>query len=408
MNSTLTLYRLLICHSVVCLFSAFSAYATHIVGADLYYAHISGNKYKITVALYGDCGSVSGAFATLMYSQPQVCIMNGLTSVVTLGLVLDTSASNIEITRLCPGDSSNCTNPASIIPGIKKFVYSAYYTLPTVSSKWRFIYTGINGSGSSAGRSPAITNIDVGGGVDLIQLIDTLNNSVHNNTSALLTSSQQTFFCVLQHDVYQPAAFDPDEDSLTFSLIPAVNSAVGCSGTGTPATYLGAAWPGGTPTTASTPIQTVSPDSFSLNTATGDLFFHPFYQRSVVVYNIREFRNDTLIGTTQREMTVLVIDCDSTFPCLKLGPVIALGTSVAAGAVRAELYPNPSNSELTIKIPHASFTSFALYDGVGRVLLQQPLHSDITTVDVSSLSPGLYYVMLKGASGSEAHKFIKM
>ena len=56
------------------------SYASHIVGADMYYTHIAGFSYWVTVILYGDCGPSSiGAFGSLPTSTPQVCVYNGAT-----------------------------------------------------------------------------------------------------------------------------------------------------------------------------------------------------------------------------------------------------------------------------------------------------------------------------------------
>ena len=35
--------------------------ASHIVGADLAYTHVTGSTYKVTLSLYGDCGPMSAA-----------------------------------------------------------------------------------------------------------------------------------------------------------------------------------------------------------------------------------------------------------------------------------------------------------------------------------------------------------
>ena len=33
-----------------------TACATHIIGGEMYYDHLGGNQYKVTLALYRDCG----------------------------------------------------------------------------------------------------------------------------------------------------------------------------------------------------------------------------------------------------------------------------------------------------------------------------------------------------------------
>lgn len=380
------------------------ARASHIVGADLYYTHVSGNTYKITVVLYGDCGPASaGAFSALPSATPSVCVYDGTSMMATVMLTPDVSGSNIEITPLCPGDTSQCTNPSSIVPGVKKFKYDGNYTLPYTSSLWRFVYQGYNAASGSAGRAAAITNIP-SAGATMIQLIDTLNNTTYNNSSPALTVSQQTFFCNAQHDNYTPGIVDPEGDSVVVSLVSAINGSgsSGCSSSGGSVSYTGSAWPG-TPVSAIEPLQVLT-DSFSVDNSSGKLLFHPnALQRAVVVYNIREFRAGTLVGTSQREMTVLVLDCASTFPCM-------LTAATGNGYIpenKTGVYPNPANDILHINT-HTASGVLSVANAMGQVLLSSYVISQNSTLDVSKLPPGVYCITVAGPDTTEFHKFVKM
>src|SRR5690349_14860774 len=56
------------------------AAANHLFGGELFYTYVSGNTYKITMVLYGDCGSsAGGAFQGLPTAQPEVEVYNGAT-----------------------------------------------------------------------------------------------------------------------------------------------------------------------------------------------------------------------------------------------------------------------------------------------------------------------------------------
>ncbi len=400
---------LLCCLLLSCSF--INSYASHLVGADLRYTHVSGNTYKIIMAFYGDCGPMSAvAFASLPITTPQICIYSHDTLITNFTLTIDTPTSGVEITPLCGGDSSQCTNPASIRPGVKKFVYSATYTFPYASSAWRLIYGGNNPASPAApGRAAAITNLTAPAST-LMQLTDSLNNMVADNSSPDLTVTQQTFFCVNQHDVYNPMAVDPEGDSLSINLYPADNATGSCTPGGAIAYTGAAAWPGGSPLSATTPLQVAAADSFSMNTHTGDMFFHPAYQRSVVVYNIREFRAGTLVGTSQREMTVLVVSCDTLFPCMYVAasPVSHVGVAAAPGAGGLKIYPNPAGSELNIDMPTGAYSSFTISNSIGSALLQQPIATSQTKISINALAPGMYYITLKGSQGTTVQKFTKM
>ncbi len=306
----------------------FSSYASHIVGAQLTYKWVSCNTYTVEVDLYGDCGSASvGSFNTLPISHPQVCVYDGGTLMAGLTLNLNITPSpscGVEVTPVCPDSLAytQCTNTAYSLPGIKKFVYVGTCTLPHASSHWRFIYTGYNGGmGASpapctgtfgapamSGRACAITNISTGAscGTTEIQLIDTLNNSPTNtrgnNSSPILTVEPVPYFCAFYENCYNPGAVDlydvgpgePSGDSLLFRLIPSTDGTATCGSIGGPSVYVGT-YCGATAASGSHPlsVEDCTPASFSFDSSTGQLCFKPLTQRSVVVYNIEEYRNDT-------------------------------------------------------------------------------------------------------------------
>ncbi len=277
-------------------------YASHIVGMDLIYTYVSGNTYTITLIAYGDCGPASAAaFSTLPTCYPKICIQDDNRFGDTLDLQIQAPDSGVEITPVCPADkdSTQCTNISYAIPGIKKFVYSAQYTLPYASATWSFTFTGAMGSGNIAGRAAAITNITPG---SAIQISDTLNNLVNHNSSAVMTTDPVPFFCNNNSDGYNPAAVDPDGDSLSFSLITGISGVADCSGTFSPVTYL-------PPFSGAAPLSVV-PGSFTFDKNSGQISFVPnVLQRALVVYNVDEFRHGAFVGSCQREMTFLVITC---------------------------------------------------------------------------------------------------
>jgi gliding motility-associated-like protein len=293
------------------------SYASHIVGAELRYTWVPsacGNTYLITVYLYGDCGPASSsAFSTLPMSQPQVCIYNGAstTATATLNLPVLAPSAGLEVTPVCPDSIAydQCSIPTSLLPGIKKFVYQTLFTFPGKSSNWRLVYDGNNPGGSGSGRAAAITNLGSG---TIMQLIDTLNNNFENtrgnNSSPVLSVEPTPYFCkdLLLTSCYNPGAVDvndtnyilePSGDSLAFSLIDATNGTSVCGSVGGSAGYVGVEYPGGPVVSGAWPLTVVSfsPASFNFDPNTGQLCFIPLGpQRSVVVYNIAEYRNDTI------------------------------------------------------------------------------------------------------------------
>ncbi len=353
------------------IFSAFlmlisaQSYASHIVAAELRYKWVSGLTYEITVYLYGDCGPASsGSFSTLPTSTPQVCVYDGPTLQTGAGFPVNCPIQvptvGAEVTPVCPDSLgfTQCTSTSYTLPGIKKFVYKGTVTLPRTSANWRFVYGGFNGGGAASGRAAAITNL-FSPGSTIMQLIDTLNNSVTNtrgnNSSPVLTVEPVPFFCYPGLNCFNPGAVDlfdvspsqPAGDSLVFSLIAATNNTGGggCPAPGGPISYISTFCPPTTPASGQFPLSVVdcTPASWSFDQLTGQLCFSPIgAQRSTVVYNVREFRDDTismspmvvnhvLVGTLQREMTFLVRPCTLTYPTSKIDSFTGPGDTTAGG-----------------------------------------------------------------------------
>ena len=308
--------------AVILLFAGQRSSASHVVGMDFNYKWDSGNTYTITLIAYGNCSSIDspgGAYVTLPYSVPKVCIYNGLVNVGSINLHIISLDSAKEITPVCPSDSLNtqCHSASSPYPGIREYIYQGTYTFPSESAVWRLVYDGYMGAGAGAGRAASVTNILSG---SVIELVDTLNNTIdnHHNSSPILTVVPTPFFCLDGTDNYNPGAVDPDADSLSFFLVPGRNgtSSATCSEGGL-VSYIA-------PYTSLLPLAT---SSFAFNQATGQIAFVPnALQRGLVVYSIEEFRHDTLIGTSQREMTFTVITCTNTAPTASIDSMTGDGT----------------------------------------------------------------------------------
>ncbi len=405
MKRALPLYFRSIVLAVALLFGAGSSFASHIVGGDIYYTHITGLTYRITVVLYGDCGPASaGAFATLdaPTAAPRICIYDGTTLLpgMPISIPFDTVASTahgVEITPICEDSLilSQCLDPTNPIPGIKKFVYQGNYTLPHTSSDWRFIFNANYGP-SSAGRAAAITNL---AGVGSMQLTATLNNTIYDNSSPNLTVVPTPFFCLNSPICYTPGAIDAEGDSLRFNLVPATYTGAGACGIGSPATYTGTAWPG-TPVSATTPLRCVA-GSFNFNPVSGQVCFDPnFLQRSIVVYTVSEYRGGTLVGTMQREMTFLVRTCLTQAPSADTG--FASGVAVAdgpkdfhvcgdEGAFAITMYPRPDDTSY-----HIICTATGLPAGITFNVVGNGTNAPVCTFsgDASTMTPGVYTFFL--------------
>lgn len=281
--------------------------ASHISSAILTYAHVSGNTYKVTLQLYGNCGTASHAcFTTLSTAVPQICLFNGSTYETSFNLTIDSPKAGIFATQICPGDVTQCTDPASTIPGQVLFVYSGNITLPDTSSCWQFVFDGSLGASCAAGRAAAITNI---AGGSSIQLVDTLNNTIGYNSSPIFANAIATSYLINTDNSYYPEAMDPDHDSLVFSLDTLYDGASTCVIGGT-VTYPA-------PYSPTYPLACAI-GSFTFSSTTGDMLFYPnAVQRSVASYNVQEYRGGVKVGTSTHEVLFTVTTTDS--PAIYVG-----------------------------------------------------------------------------------------
>jgi gliding motility-associated-like protein len=352
--------------TILLLLSCFGAQANHLVGMDLFYTWVSGNTYRITLIAYADCGSASttSAFAALPTNTPEIYIYNGNSYISTINLSIQPPSGGVEITPVCPADISNtqCTNPSFTIPGIKKFVYAANYTVSGPSPVWRFLFTGQLG-GSIAGRAVSITNIS-STPLTYTQLVDTLNNVPAPNSNPVLTNVPTPFFCLSSDNNYNPGAVDPNADNLEFALVPGANG----SATSAPGGSVGyiAPYSGTNPLAVST---------MSFDPLTGQISFNPSaLQRSLVVYNIREFRAGVFVGSCQREMTFLVQTCTNPPPVGSLtsatGGTLTDATHFRAcqnsGPFSMHIYPTASSPGYNITVSAAGLPTGLSFTTTGN------------------------------------------
>jgi gliding motility-associated-like protein len=353
------------------------AAASHFYGADFYYTWVSGNTYKITLAVYGDCAGA--AFSTLNGATPYVEIRNGSSLVGTITLAQ--AGNGVEVTPVCPAQASNtrCSSPTSSIPGITRYIYSANYTLGTTSANWVFRFNGNHSTTTSAGRSNSISNIAIG---STTVLEARLNNLAGPNSSVNYTTIPTPFFCINKPASYNPGAVDPNLDSLGFSLIPGLT-------VGGLVTYT-------SPYTAAAPLG-VSTGTFSSSATNGQLSFTPnLVQRSLVVSQVAEYRNNVLVGTSMREMTFVVLStCNNNPPGGKashfsagLDSISATGAAACAsrGLISFKIDPVDSDGD-KINMQVAGLPAGASLSITGNNSLAP---SGAFSWDLTNVAPGAY------------------
>lgn len=71
------------------------------------------------------------------------------------------------------------------------------------------------------------------------------------------------------------------------------------------------------------------------------------------------------------------------------------------------IYPNPSSNSLYIQYDEKVKTSLEILNSIGEIVLKKEMQVKNSEIDISNLSPGIYYARLITAKGSAEQKFIK-
>jgi hypothetical protein len=87
-------------------------------------------------------------------------------------------------------------------------------------------------------------------------------------------------------------------------------------------------------------------------------------------------------------------------PCGVLVPAIAHSQPV--------VFPNPAYSSLNITNDAGHYNRFEVRNSIGQLILRHPLSSALTTVDISMLPMGIYFVTLQGEDSNKVLRFVKM
>jgi hypothetical protein len=301
MNRSLLPFALL----AIFIFSTPQLFASHAMGADIYYEYLTGNQYRISAALYRDCTGIPAPSNLTVYVSSSCLTGSGS----TLTLNQEPGTGN-EVTPLCPSDIGNSACNGGSLPGVQQYVYSALYSLSCQAADWTF---GV----SENSRNPS-DNLQNAGSHDLY-VEATLNNLAGNNNSPTFTNLPVPFICATQPQIYNHGAADSDGDSLVYSLVTPLDFGA------TPLSYIA-------PYSATYPLSTSS-GTFSFDVQTGAMNFTPnTIQTCVVSIRVDEYRNGTLIGSTMRDIQVVVLSCSNQ------SPVVAGPVSLTGGALVSNTY----------------------------------------------------------------------
>ena len=180
------------------------AWAKHAVGADLTYQCIGNNTYEISLRFYRDCG---GATAP---ASPSISIAgsNGCSSVAA-ALTLS-QVSSQEVSQVCAGTQTSCAGGNT--QGTQEYLYTGQITLPSGCDSYTISYE------LSARNDGAITNLVLTPSTPIY--VETVINTALApcNNSPQFNNIPVLYGCPGQQILFNHGIFDPDGDSLIFSL----------------------------------------------------------------------------------------------------------------------------------------------------------------------------------------------
>ena len=302
-----TLVFIICCILSLTLAGSHKARASHAMGVDLTYICLGNNEYVFTISFYRDCSGINAPTTADLDLSSISCSQNFS---VTLPLI-----SSQEISPLCPTALSTCQG--GFEPGSEQYIYSDTITLPAQCTDWLF-------SWSHCCRNPLITNLTAPNSQN-IYIEATYDNTIPGcNSSPLFTTLPVPYICTGQPYSYNHGAIDIDGDSLVYSLVNPLTTG------GVSIGYQ----PGFNP---NYPIATVS-GTVSFNTTTGQMNVVPNgTQVTVITILVEEYRNGVLIGTTMRDIQVIVLVCGNQQPQLDLPGIVSLQNGTLLDTMSVEV-----------------------------------------------------------------------
>ncbi len=268
-------------------FTADHVFASHAMASDLTYKCLGGNTYQITLSFYRDCSGIPAPNNPVISITSASCAQNLM---LTLSPIAGTGQ---DVTPTCSSTVTTCHG--GTFTGVQQYVYTGIITLPMQCTDWTFSF-------SLCCRNAAITTIS-NPGTSTIYIAATLNNTISpGNNSPVFSSKPVPFVCVGQPFCFSQGATDVDGDSMAYELVTPLQNP------NTTVNYIGGY-------DSIEPLNSSPPLSFdSLN---GEICMTPQQlQVTVMAVLVKDYRNGVLIGTVERDMQIIVMNCNNNLPWL--------------------------------------------------------------------------------------------
>jgi gliding motility-associated-like protein len=267
-------------------------YGSHVVGAEMTYRHVTGNKFRFTLKVYRYCSKTPFKSSYNIEYSSLSCGKQGTFQVKV------SDPDGIELPINCEGQVTSCSDPSGT-PGIKEYEYVGDVDLPQQCSDWVFSFNESNDY-----RNETISTIE-NPGQQRLYIEARLNNILASaNNSPTFDEKPVSALSINQPNKLNPGTVEIDGDKLVFRTI-------------TPRT-------GKDPKavvkyvqgySASSPV-TSSP-AFSINSENGAIAATPTKEEiSITTILVEEYRNGVLIGSIMRDIQLITQDATNINPVI--------------------------------------------------------------------------------------------
>jgi len=286
---------------IVFLFLSFYSSASHLIGGELYYTHIGGNNYTVTLKIFRDCGpnNTNGTdFDAAVSIGAFYTNSNGLFTEISINLI-STNVTTIPVVL---------DNPCFILPPdvcVEQAIYSGTITLPPVAGGYTLVH-------QRCCFQPSIDNLTAPQnlGVSYSAHVPGSNELNGTNSSPRFTNFPPPALCKDAEFTFDHSATDPDGDQIVYSFCASYlfsdPTAPAPAPPNNPPYGLLNYGPGFSPTypITSNPAFTIDPVTGQLEgTATA------LGQYTITVC-AEEYRNGVYLSTTRRTFQFNVTICD--------------------------------------------------------------------------------------------------
>ncbi|MEO8087942.1 MAG: hypothetical protein ABI763_14050, partial [Bacteroidota bacterium] len=258
-----------------------SAKACHEAGFDISYTHLNGPNYRIHCSFYRDCSGAMLGNLTLNVSSVTCGYSNTY-------LMMPVANTGHEVTHACNGYTTICNGGSQM--GMELWEYEVDVVMGQCPD-WSFSIV-------DCCRNGVITTLQ-NPSTDLV-VEARLDNSLTDNSSPQFTNDPFFIAYPNQDFHFNNGAIDPDGDSLVYVLV-------------TPRSAPNSQMVYNPPLTLQQPL--ISSPAVSFDATTGDIFIHPdTTQVGIIVYEIQEYRNGLMIGSTTRDVILFVMSYSNQSP----------------------------------------------------------------------------------------------